>query len=146
MSIGSAIFAGLTIVTHRQTRSVIIGRIYIYEVPNFISSKICRAQNGSRDHDHTRTPIWWLFIITTIKRTSIGDAAYAMSHAAAEACCTQQLAAGRVDGYQVTGSACSSKRRSTGRTCYSPNDSTYCDLYLYVLNLKTPLFSRSKDT
>jgi len=40
-------------------------------------------------------------IITTIKRTSVGDAAYAMSHAAADAC-TRRLAAGRVDGYQAT--------------------------------------------
>jgi len=39
-----------------------------------------------------------------------------MSHAAAQAC-TQRLAAGRVDGYQVTESACSSKRPSTGWTC-----------------------------
>ena len=43
---------------------------------------------------------------TTIKIASeirnVGDAAYAMSHAAAEVC-TQRLAAGRVDGYQVTG-------------------------------------------
>ena len=67
-------------------------------------------------HGAVKTELVRVIIITTIKRTGIGDAAYATSHAAAEAC-TQRLAAGRVDGYQVTGSACSSKRPSTGRTC-----------------------------
>ena len=58
---------------------------------------------------------------TTIKITSefrnVGDAArdaYAMSHLSAEAC-TQRLAAGRGDGYQVTGISLQQQQLLNGR-------------------------------
>jgi len=56
---------------------------------------------------------------TTIKIATefrnVGDAAYAMSHAAAEAC-AQRLAAGRgTDGYQVTGIGLQQQQLLNGR-------------------------------
>ena len=61
-----------------------------------------------------------------------------MSHADVEACThTQRLAAGRVDGYQVTGPACRNKRPSTWRTCCascgsSGKAASCCQFYLPV--------------
>jgi len=69
----------------------------------------CHRINNIRALKETQSPILWhglslsLSYHTTIKITTefrnVGDAAYAMSHAAAEAC-TQRLAAGRGHRYR----------------------------------------------